>query len=542
VTAATIDAGDGLPLTIPALLRARVESRGSSVLLVCDDDVLTYEGAEKRSAALARGLLAIGAGKGAHVGILHPNGSNFAVAWLAAARIGAVGVPLSTFSTSTELRVLLRNADVALLLSAASYRSHDYVIALRDAVTELDFRALPPLWAPSLPVLRHIAFAEPGERVDPAWSMRAIEERGRTIQPEVLAAAEAAVGAGDRLTIVHTSGSTGEPKGVIHTHGALIRHLDNLNRIRRYTPDEVLFSNSPFFWIGGLAYSLLGTLVAGGKLVCSNSAQAAGVLDVLERERPTMVNGFAQSVAHLPRDPSFARRDLSSIRRGNLYPILPEPVRPADPELHHAMLGMTETGSVCLASDDESDQPEHRRGSFGRPAPGFEALVVDPDTGLACGPGAQGELWFRGPFMMESYYGRERHEAFDAGGWYHSGDFVAVDADGFFYFKGRRGDMIKTSGANVSPLEVESAIRELTGLTAHVIGIADENRGQVVAAAIRVPAGGGVDVEQLRGALGSRLSAYKVPRRFLLLADGAVPLLSSGKLDRAGLEALFRDG
>ena len=164
MTATTIDAGDGLPLTIPALLRARVESRGASVLLACDDDILTYAAAEHRSAALARGLLAAGAGKGTHVGILHPNGSEFVVAWLAAARIGAVSVPLSTFSTSAELRVLLRNADVALLLSASSYRSHDYAAVLRGAVPELDFGVPPPLFAGSLPVLRHVAFVEPGAR------------------------------------------------------------------------------------------------------------------------------------------------------------------------------------------------------------------------------------------------------------------------------------------------------------------------------------------------------------------------------------------
>jgi len=332
------------------------------------------------------------------------------------------------------------------------------------------------------------------------------------------------------VAIVHTSGSTAEPKGVVHTHGALIRHLDNLNQLRRYTADEVLFSNSPFFWIGGFAYSLLGTLVAGAKLVCSNAARAADMLDLLERERPTMVNGFAQSVAHLPHDPSFAKRDLSSIRRGNLHPILPDAVRPKDPALRHAMLGMTETGSVCLTSDDESDQPERRRGSFGRPAPGFETAVVE------------GELRLRGPFLMEGYYGRERCEVFDADGWYRTGDVVRVDDDGFFYFEGRRGDMIKTSGANVSPREVEAAIQDLTGLSAHVIGIPDDARGQLVAAAIRVPPGRVVDEDALREQLSSRLSSYKVPRRLLLLRDDAVPLLSSGKLDRPALEALFRVG
>ena len=465
MTATTIDAGDGLPLTLPALLRARVAEHGTSVLLACDD--------------------------------------------------------------------------VALLHCASSYRSHDYVSTVRDAVPELDLGAPPPLFADSLPVLRRIAFSEPGVGIDPTWSLRAIEEEGRSVEPGVLDAAETDVSAGDRLTIVHTSGSTAAPKGVIHTHGALIRHLDNLNQIRRYTQGEVLFSNSPFFWIGGLAYSLLGTLVAGGRLVCSNAPDAAGVLDVLERERPTLVNGFAQSVAHLPRDPSFARRDLSSIRRGNLVPILPDGVRPADPELRHAMLGMTETGSVCLVSEDESDQPEHRRGSFGKPAPGFEALVVDPDTGAACGPQQPGELTLRGPFLMEGYYGRERHEVFDPGGWYRTGDLVVVDDDGFFYFEGRRGDMIKTNGANVSPREVEAAILDLTGLTAHVIGIRDAARGQLVAAALRVPAERDVDVDELREQLAGRLSSYKVPRRFLLLDDAEAPMLSSGKLDSAALEALF---
>jgi acyl-CoA synthetase (AMP-forming)/AMP-acid ligase II len=310
VTAAAIDAGDGLPLTIPALLHARVAPRGASALLTCDDDLLTYADAERGSAALARGLLAAGAGPATRIGLLFPNGSAFVVGWLAAARIGAVGVPLSTFSTGVELRALLRNADVALLLSASSYRSHDYAAALREAIPELDLGVAPPLFAGALPVLRRIAFADPIAGADSAWSIRSIEDGGHAIDPAVLEAAEAAVRPGDRLAIVHTSGSTGEPKGVIHTHGALIRHLDNLNQIRRYTSGEVLFSNSPFFWIGGLAYSLLGTLVAGARLVCSNATRAADVLDLLEREQPTMVNGFAQSVAHLARDPSFARRDL----------------------------------------------------------------------------------------------------------------------------------------------------------------------------------------------------------------------------------------
>jgi acyl-CoA synthetase (AMP-forming)/AMP-acid ligase II len=215
-------------------------------------------------------------------------------------------------------------------------------------------------------------------------------------------------------------------------------------------------------------------------------------------------------------------------------------VRAPDPELRHNMLGMTEAGSVCLASADEGDQPEHRRGSFGMPVPGFEAKVVDPDRDIVCASGEVGELWFRGPFLMEGYYGRERHETFTVDGWYRTGDLFHVDADGFFYFHGRRGDMIKTAGANVSPREVEAAIADVTGLVAHVVGIEDRERGQLVVAALRVPRGQDApDLDELRAALRTRLSAYKVPRRVLVLADDEVPMLSSGKLDARALKELF---
>ena len=533
--ATTIFAGDALPLTVPALLR---QQAAPSTFLTCDDDRLTYEEAERRSGRLARGLLAVGAGKGTQIGLLYPNGSDFVVGWLAAARIGAVSIPFSTFSTSAELSTLLRDADVEILLSAGSYRSHDYLAALREVVPEF---VSPPLFEGSIPALRHIFFSD-DTAVDRAWTMSALVASGEAVSDDLLRAAEDAVDASDRLVIVHTSGSTSAPKGVIHQHGALIRHLANLNVIRHYTPADVLFSNSPFFWIGGFAYALLGTLLAGAHLVCSNAPKASGVLDVLERERPTMVNGYAQSVAHLPEDPTFAQRDLSSIRRGNLYPIMPSDVRPADPQLQHQMFGMTETGSVCLVCEDESDQPEHRRGSFGRPAPGFEARVVNSESGADSRMGQIGELWLRGPFLMEGYYGRERHEVFDAEGWFHTGDLFVVDADGFFYFRGRRGDVIKTSGANVSPSEVETAIREATGLIAHVLGIEDAARGQVVGAAVRVPHGRELDPDELRRLLSQRLSSYKLPRRVVLLADEEIPTMSSGKIDVSALRELLRAG
>jgi acyl-CoA synthetase (AMP-forming)/AMP-acid ligase II len=533
----TVDAGDTLPLTLPKLLAQRASEQGDALFVVVDDERLSYREAEDRSRVLARGLIATGVGRGTHVGLLHPNGAGYVVASLAAMRIGAIAVPLSTFSKPKEIAELVRHADIDVLLSAQTHRSHDYPQALRTAFPELDTSRAGRLWSTSAPTLRRIHFDPAPAGVHPDWTYHALQVAAESIPDPVLEAMEADVAPSDRMVVIHTSGSTSAPKGVVHTHGALLRHVDNLNANRRFDRSEILFSNSPWFWIGGFAYTLLGTLIAGARLVCSNSQHASPVLDLIERERPTMVNGFAQSVAHLASDPSFARRDLSSIRRGNLYPILPRALRPADPGLRHGMLGMTEAGSVCLDAPDENDLPEHQRGSFGRPAPGFESRIVESATGKPCPTGAIGELQLRGPFLMQGYLGRERHDTFTPDEWFAAGDLFHVDAAGLHYFHGRAGSMIKTAGANVSPGEVEAAITDLTGCTAIVIGLPDAERGQRVAAV--VVSTDPVDLERLQAALRERLSSYKVPRILLQLRQDEVPLMSSGKLDPRALEKLF---
>jgi acyl-CoA synthetase (AMP-forming)/AMP-acid ligase II len=505
--------------TVAEILRHQARSRPDHALLVCDADRISYADADRRSAELARGLIALGAGKGTHVGLVYPNGAEFVVGMLAAARIGAVVIPFSTFVTSREMREQLVDSDVEILLAAASFRSHDYVQRLGEALSCAEIYTDEGLFLTATPQLRHVIV-----------NTERVHRLGETVDTAPLKALEDDVEGSDPLAIVYTSGSTSTPKGVVHTHAALLGHQRNLNEIRGLTADDKLFCNSPFFWIGGFAFGLLATLVAGSTLVCSNSTEAGQTLDLLEAEKPTITNGFAAGIAHLADHPSFAARSLSSMHRGNLYPIMAPDTRPADPELRHNMLGMTEAGSVVLISGDESDQPENRRGSFGKPAPGFQAMIVDPD------PAGVGELCVRGPYLMQGYYKRSREECFDADGWFHTGDLVRSDADGFFYFVGRRSTMIKTSGANVSAAEVEQAIARVTGADAHVVGIPDSERGELVAAVIVQP---GLDEAALRERLKKELSAYKIPKRFIALPRAEIPLLSSGKVDTQQLTKLF---
>jgi acyl-CoA synthetase (AMP-forming)/AMP-acid ligase II len=544
MTSTTIRGNDDLPLTLPALLRARTKTFGAKAFLVCDDQRITFAELEARSRQLAKALVACGAGKGTHVGILHPNGVEFLVSSFAAARIGAVALPFSTFSTADELRWLLRHSDTEILLSATQYRSRRFPEVLREAIPELQYSAKVLPRNAAVPALRHIYFSEgAGAGAHTAWDARSLIGTGAVIDDAFLQALEDAVYPSDRFVIVHTSGSTSEPKGVMHTHGSLIRHIDNVNQLRRFSPEEAMFSNSPFFWIGGFGSNVVATLAAGSRLICSNSQNTSEVLDLLERERPTYVNGFAQSVAHLAKDPTFPQRDLTSIRRGNLYPIMPRALQPDDVELRHNMLGMTETGSIVLASEDEGPIPETLRGSFGKLLPGFEARVVDAASGIDCPRGTLGELWLRGPFLMEGYYGVPRSEVFTADGWYRTGDLVHTDADGVhFFYKGRRNDMIKTAGANVSPREVEAALVDVTGgRTSYVMGLNDADRGQIVVAVVVAEADEALDIEAIREKLARKVSAYKVPRHFVRMSATEIPFMSSGKLDGRKLKRMLAE-
>jgi acyl-CoA synthetase (AMP-forming)/AMP-acid ligase II len=518
----------GEAVTIGEVLRTQARGRSDHPLLICDAERLTYAEAERLSALTARGLIGLGAGKGTHVGLLYANGADFVVGMLAATRIGAVVVPFSTFATAREMREQLIDSDTQILLSAASFRSHDYVRRLTDVVPGMTIDSDSRLFSTAAPQLRHVI-------VDVAR----LQRRAESVDEALLSAMEDDVEGCDAATIVYTSGTTSAPKGVLHTHASLVDHQRNLNAVRHLTASDKLFCNSPLFWIGGLGFALLASLVAGASLVCSNADDPGRTLDLLEAEQPTVTNGFAAGVRHLAQHPSFPDRDVSSMRRGNLYPIMAREVRPHDPQLRHNMLGLTEAGSVVLISADDTDQPEHRRGSFGTPAPGIDAKLIDPDTQLTVEAGAPGELCIRGPCVMLRYYTRSREECFDADGWLHTGDLAATDNEGFFYYLGRRGSMIKTAGANVSPREVEQTIATISGGTAHVFGIPDPDRGQAVAAVVVVDDAVDFDEADLRRKLAIELSAYKIPTRLAVLSPAEVPLLASGKPDLPCLEALF---
>ncbi|MBT37397.1 MAG: acyl-CoA synthetase [Deltaproteobacteria bacterium] len=526
--------------SLPVFLQTRIERFGERPLAVLNDDRIGYAEAGERSARLARGLLAAGITKGTRVGLLMPNGPDWVVAWLAAARIGAVVVPLNTFYKPRELGWVLKHADVHTLLSVPSLLNNDYVTRLETAVPELAGQEAGALVTPELPYLRAVIM---WGKCDRSWAgshddLEAAAKAKPSLDDAFLTAVEACVSPSDTMIVIYSSGSTADPKGVLHSHGTLIRHSFNLNSYRDLVPEDRVFSPMPFFWIGGFVFTLMACMHAGASMVCEEAFDAGETLALLEREKVTIAAGWPHYAKAMMDHPSFRERDLSSIRSGNLYEILPEDQRPQDPELRSNSLGMAETCGPHSIDRMDVDLPERLRGSFGRAPEGVEHKVVDPETGETLPAGTAGEICVRGYNLMQGLHKVEREDVFDPDGFYHTGDGGLLDTDGVLFFRARLGDVIKTAGANVAPREVEVVLDGFAEVQASfVVGVPDAVRGQNVAAAIVLDAGQDLSAEDCRRRLREELSAYKVPRHIFFAATAELPFTDSGKIDKPRLGA-----
>ncbi len=520
-----------LPATIPDLLQARA-TQADDAVLIAPGSRMTFGEADRESARLAARLLAAGVGKGTRLGVLYPNGCPWLIAWLAAARIGALTVPLSTFAPGPELARALRHTDVHAVLMAGAFAGDSLAARLEAGLPGLA-ESRPELYLEATPHLRWVCV----DQGTPRWS----RELPGPASASLVLEAEREVVPADQLAVVITSGATAAPKSVVHTHGSLVRHAALLAARRALGPHDRIYSPMPFFWVGGLTMVVLATYCSGAGAVVQERFEPGEALDLIERERVTQVSCWPNAARQLAEHPTFPRRDLSAVRGGTLLEALPPDSRPSSPDLAPNVLGMTETGGPHTGSDDPyRPLPERLRGTIGRGLPGMEHIIVSRETGLPQPLGDEGELFVRGAFLMDGIYKRERHEVFTPDGWYPTGDLGWFGADGHLRFAGRGGTMIKTGGSNVSPAEVETALLELPEVSAaFVFGIPAGDRGEDVAAVIVARGPGRLDVDQLRAAARARLSSYKVPRHIEVLDDANVPMLPTGKVDLAALRELF---
>jgi fatty-acyl-CoA synthase len=519
--------------TVGALIDALAREHGDRPALLSSDGQVSYAELARQSNHMAKGLARLGVSKGTRIGVLMPNSPQWLACAFGALKLGALLVPINTLYRRPELEYALRSADVAVLITVSRFLRHAYTEMLREICPELNGTD-PVLAAVQLPALRRAVVAG-DPRPPAALDLEAVRQAGASLSDDWVAAMQSRVVPADGAAVFFTSGTTAAPKGAVHTHASVLRAAGNIADRLGLTADDRTWGYLPFFFAGGFVAVALATLSRGGAVLLQEVFDAGAALALMAQHGCTTFFAWPHQAEALITHPDFSRTALR-LRKGvgantkwaeRLY-------QPG----HQAVStwGMTETGPMAAASRFDDPLPV-RAGAHGRPMPGLEFRIAEPDSGRPLGPNEEGELLVRGNSVMTHYYGMSPAECFDADGFFHTGDLARLDAAGLLHFIGRIKDVIKTAGVTVAAAEVEATLQQHPGVEwACVTAVPHPTRGESVAAfVVRRDA---CTAAELAAFCRDRLAAYKVPRHIFFCAANDLPLLGSTKVDKRALRAL----
>jgi fatty-acyl-CoA synthase len=524
--------------TLGDLLDETARARPDADAVIFRDQRLTYAALQARADDLARALLAVGVRKGDRVAVLLPNRPEWLVAVFAIGKIGAITVGVSTFSAAREIRWTIEHCRPAAIITMEAFRGRSYLDPLYAMCPELAGSAPGQLRSEALLELRAVICIGP-RRHDGIYRLGDFVERASTVPSDALRAAQAAVTAADPCYILYTSGSTATPKGVVLAHGSLIENGFNIGERQRLTAADRVWLAVPLFWSFGSANALPAIVTHGGSVVLQERFEPGEALALLDEQRCSVYYGMPNMAHAMLEHPDRRRRALATMRTG-LTIGLPEDIlmtmeAVAAPELCN-VYGSTETYGNCAVTDAR-DELALRLETQGRPLPGMAIRVVDPQSGQTLPPGEVGEFRVKGHVMAGYYEDAEQtRAAFDAEGYFATGDLGLIGDDGRVRFRGRLKEMIKTGGINVAPLEVEAVLLTHAAVKqAHVVGVPDRARGELVVAAVELRDGAPTSADSLTAFCRERLASYKVPARFVFRKADEFPRTPTGKVQKPRL-------
>lgn len=524
------------PLTLGGLLDDVSESFGEREALCLHDEGSvvrwTYRDLEVEARLVARALLAWGLPKGARVALLMGNRPEWVASAFGVAIAGGVLVPLNTYSERPELEYALRHCDAWALLTQERLSRHRYVDDLVALCPEADDAPPGALRSTAFPFLRLVACL--GLEVPRGTALPWADFLGRApdVGDELLDRCRASVHPSDDALVVYTSGTTDRPKGILHAHRAPALQSWRFARLLGLDPTVRSWSAFPFFWSAGFCMVMGATLAAGGCVVLQERFEPGEALRLLEEERVTTPHAWAHQLAALEDHPDWETRDLSSLRHVEAFTSFGrhKTVDVDDAWSPRAAYGLTETFTI-FTSLPAHTPPEEREGHQGPVLPGNALRILDSETGEPLPRGALGEIAVKGSTLMKGYLKVAPEEVFDTDGFFRTGDAGFVDDDGYLHWTGRTTGMIKTGGANVSPVEIEDALTRHPGLkTALAVGVPDELLGEMVVVCAVAHEGVTVDEIDVQEFLRGKLASYKIPRRVLLFSDDDLSLTGNQKV------------
>jgi acyl-CoA synthetase (AMP-forming)/AMP-acid ligase II len=505
--------------TFATVLARRVRETPEREALVEGTHRLTYRQLSDGVDRMAARLRGLGIGAGDVVTIQLPNWIEFALVFFSLERLGAVAVTVSVDFRSRELEYIMRFAGAKMLVCCAEFRDFDHAAMAAELKSKL-------------PALATIGI------------VRGVPRAGMVSLDDVAAASgpptdfvPAPSDADAVMRMAFTSGTTGNPKGVMHSHNTTLAACRILNGDVGLGSDDVMLIWLPLGLNWGYL-TLVQSVLAGAKAVLLDRFRPAAALDLIERERVTYIPTAPASLTSILQDPDLSRRDLSSLRivvsGGASAPV--ETIRAwrrAAPGEFLELLGMLETGYQTYTRP--GDDPERVAGSVGVPASHMGLKLVDLD-GREVGPGEEGDICCDGPSVHLGYHDNPaaNAEAFLPDGWFRSGDLGMLDADGRLRIVGRLKEMINRGGKKFFPREIEEILyTHPKVLYAAIVGIPDERLGERNCLCLVPRPGEAPTLEELVAFLGDSVATYKLPERLELFQQ--LSFTPTGKIQRHAL-------
>jgi fatty-acyl-CoA synthase len=524
--------GLGRALTLGQMLDEAAARDPAHEAIVFRDERVSYGQLKARADAFALGLIALGLERGDHVVLWMPNRVEWNVAHLGIAKAGCVTVTCNSRYKALEVEYVLRQSDAKALILADRFDAAgvDYLELLREICPVVD--------APSsrLPALRHVIVL--GSTVPAGCrSWAEVEARGRGSDPRVLE--RIGVTPEDPAAMLYTSGTTGEPKGCLLSHGNVYYKCRVYTALHEWTARDRYFVPVPYFHIFGCMGGTAANCLVGSTQVVMDVFEPAEAMRLIEAERVTVFSGVPTMFITILNHPHFGRHDLRSLRTGSIG-AAPVPVeimrRILDGKAGLGMdalvvYGLTEaTGGTHWTRP--GDPLEKRVATVGLPTPEIEDRVVDPVTGAPVGPGVEGEVCVKGPTMMMGYYKKPEATADKLReGWLHTGDMGVKDSEGYLKITGRLTDMIIVGGFNTYPAEIENFfLRHPKVLDVSIVGVPDPIMGEAVMAFVIPKAGESLTAEEIAAFARGKIANFKVPK-YVEIVD-SFPLTGSGKVQK----------
>ncbi len=483
----------------------------------------------------ARSLISMGVKAGTHVAVWASNVPQWYIAFWATVKLGAVLVTVNTAYKIHEVEYLLRQSDTHTLIMTEGSKDCNYGGIIAELCPELEnTKPGTPLHAKRLPFMRNVITVGFKQKGCLTWNA-AVERASQVPLSEVHRMA-AAVDKDDVCNMQYTSGTTGFPKGVMLTHYNVVNNGKYIgDRMELSTADRMMIQ-VPMFHCFGMVLSMTASMTHGATICPLPYFSPKSALACVNSERITAFNGVPTMFIAMMSHPDFAKTDFSHIRVGIMAgancpaDLMKKATVDMNMKEIVSVYGQTEASPGCTMSS-YFDSLEVRTETVGSAFANVECKIVDPETGLDCPDGVNGEFVARGYNIMKGYYKMPKAtaEAIDKDGWLHTGDLACRDADGNYRITGRLKDMIIRGGENIYPKEIEEFIYTCSKVRdVQVIGVPDKNYGEEIMAQIILKKGESMTEEEMREYIASHMARHKVPRYIEFVE--AFPMNAAGKI------------